>query len=116
MRIHFALPALGLLAPSAAAADPVPAKPVEFRLTPEQIEQVLADAERKPRAAPEALIEKEQARPIHGEVGVTVGSDGTRAAFGTAVVPLADDGIAILSVDAGRYRQPLWVSQRPEKR
>ena len=35
---------------------------------------------------------------IHGEVGFTVGTGGYRSAYGTAIVPLKDDGVAIISL------------------
>jgi hypothetical protein len=38
---------------------------------------------------------------IHGEVGVEVGTGGTRAAYGTAVVPLGDTGVAAFSFETG---------------
>ena len=45
-------------------------------------------------------------RKIHGEVGVEVGTGGYRAAYGTAVVPVGDTGMAAISVetDRGNYR------------
>lgn len=75
----------------------------EHRLSPEQIEQVLADAARKREAgnggvhaAPSA---PEPAPPaIHGEVGVSMGTAGHRSMFGTAVIGLPGNGTAVLSV------------------
>ena len=40
--------------------------------------------------------------PIHGEIGFSIGTGGYRSAYGTAVVPLAGDGVAILSFGTDR--------------
>jgi hypothetical protein len=91
---------LALLAPIAAPAEAVQ------RLSPEQVEQVLDEAAAKREAAEVGLP-----RPnlIHGEMGVEVGTGGYRAVYGTAVVPLGQDGAAVISVsnvtDQQRYRR-----------
>jgi len=41
-------------------------------------------------------------RQIHGEMGVAIGTGGYRAAYGTAVVPLGDTGVAAVSVETDR--------------
>lgn len=115
--------ALASLLPGAAlASDPVPstAMPSEHRLTPEQIESVLADAARKrdgagaPAAAGGPEAEKPQV-PIHGEFGFSIGTDGYRAAHGTAVIGLPGSGSAIISMGTERlpdypdyYWYPGW--------
>jgi hypothetical protein len=43
-------------------------------------------------------------RQVHGEVGMTVGTGGTRGFFGTAVVPLSDNATATLSFSQGQGR------------
>ncbi len=43
-------------------------------------------------------------RAIHGEVGMFVGTGGTRGFFGTAVVPLGENATAILSFSQGEGR------------
>jgi hypothetical protein len=40
-------------------------------------------------------------RAIHGEVGMMMGTHGTRALWGTAAVPLGDTGQAVVSVMTG---------------
>lgn len=105
-----------LLMPTSALAQagaPAPSPPAEHRLSPEQIEAVLAEAAKKREAAegkadPDAA---EQApRPqVHGEVGFSIGTGGYREAFGTAIYPLGDDGMAAISldfVDWGKRRLP----------
>jgi hypothetical protein len=88
-----------LLLPGAAlAADPAqPAAPApaEQRLSADQVEKILDDAARKRELAE---ISTEGTGPaIRGEIGFSVGTGGYRSAFGTAVVPLPGDGVAILS-------------------
>lgn len=103
-----------LLAPSIAAAqtaEPAASTASERRLSPEQIEAILEDAAKRRQAeasqrAPE--LQPEAPRPtVHGEVGFGIGTGGYREAFGTAIYPLGDDGVAAISmdfVDLGRRR------------
>lgn len=44
---------------------------------------------------------------VHGEMGLTVGSNGLRALYGNAIVPLGDDamlGLSFSQVNGGRWR------------
>ena len=83
----------------------------ERRLSPEQIEAILAEAAKK-REAAEVSLGPEAAEPparrqVHGEVGVAIGTGGYREVFGTAIYPMGDDGVAAISldfVDLGRRR------------
>lgn len=86
---------LSALLPASALAAPEPVPPAVQRLSESQVEQVLADAATKREA-----VEAETPNPklaIHGEVGVEVGTGGHRAAYGTAVVPIGEDGQAAVS-------------------
>ena len=67
----------------------------ERRLSPAEVERILEEAARKRVAA-----DKTPARAIEGEVGVTIGTGGTREVFGTAVVPVGAEGVAIISIDS----------------
>jgi len=94
-----------------ADAQSQPAQPImtEHRLSPAEIERVLADAARKrehaePASPSRELEDDNLPPPIHGEVGFSVGTGGYRSAFGTAIIPLAGDGVAILSFGTGRFR------------
>lgn len=111
--------AAALMVPSAALAAPEAAKPLpaEVRLSDEEKEKVLeaaAEKNREPVApAIEEIADEELARPIQGEVGLSLGTGGYRSAYGTAVVPLEGDGVAIISLgttDLGRrrYYVPWW--------
>ena len=95
--------ALALLLPSTAHAlapqatlPPAPL-PSEHRLSDAEVEQVLDTAARKRETS--ELLGDQPARQVHGEVGVSIGTGGYRSAFGTAVVPIAGEGAAILSFD-----------------
>ena len=97
-------PSLVLAQTSPAVASPTD----ERRLTPEQIEAVLAEAAKK-RAAAEKQVHVEQvaideADPspppqVHGEVGFGIGTGGYREVFGTGVYPIGEDGVAAISLD-----------------
>ncbi len=89
--------------PALAQAAPAAPLPSEHRLAPEEIEAVLAEAAKKreadqARLGPEAI---EQARPlqVQGEMGVAIGTGGYRQAYGTAIVPVGEEGAAAISFD-----------------
>ena len=94
------------IAAAQAATDPAPASS-ERRLTPEQIEAVLAEAAAKRKAAEEhvpvepviADLDPIPQPQIHGEFGFGVGTGGYREVFGTGIYPMGNDGAAIISLD-----------------
>ena len=43
------------------------------------------------------------ARGIHGEMGVMVGTNGARALYGTALIPLGDNAGARISFETSRF-------------
>jgi opacity protein-like surface antigen len=45
-------------------------------------------------------------RKIHGEVGVMVGTNGARAAYGTAAIPLGDNAGAVVSFESSHFGRP----------
>ena len=99
-----ALAAASLVSAPALSQNGQPASPSssERRLTPEQIEAVLAEAAKKRESAQMSMDANPLPAPppqIQGEVGVAVGSDGYREVFGTGVYPLGDDGAAAVSFD-----------------
>ena len=90
MRLRLSLIAMFALLPAPAfAAD-------ERRLSAAEVERILDAAAQKR----EASAAKAPARPIDGEVGVSIGSGGTREMFGTAIVPVGEQGVAIISIDS----------------
>ncbi len=42
-------------------------------------------------------------RGIHGEVGAMIGSNGTRAAYGTAAIPLGNNAGAVVSFETSHF-------------
>ena len=72
-------------------------------MSPEEVEAVLADAAKKRQAVERQpgpdVTEKEPRPPVHGEVGLTIGTGGHREVFGTGIYPLGDDGVAAISLD-----------------
>lgn len=118
LNMVFAVP---LLSPSMAIAAPdkPAALPSEVRLSDAEKEKVLEAAASSRREHPigyaaEAEDDDDHAQPIHGEVGFSVGTGGYHSAYGTAVVPLEGDGVAIISLGATdmgsriRYADPWW--------
>ena len=106
------LAALLTAAPAAAqSTGAATSAPSEHRLSPDQIEAVLAEAAKKREAAEQKLdppaAVPAPGRPIQGEVGFGIGSAGYREVFGTAIYPVGDDGAAAFSldfVDSGKRR------------
>lgn len=82
-------------------AAPEPAsKSSERRLSPEQIDAVLAAAAARREAAGVADQQAPSAvRPIQGEVGFSIGTGGYRGIFGSTSVPLGEDGLAAFGFD-----------------
>jgi hypothetical protein len=80
------------------------------RLTDEQRMEILDNnTEEKAAAARGELAGSGNVgRGIHGEVGVMIGSNGTRGAYGTADIPLGDNAGATVSFETSRfgYRRP----------
>lgn len=100
--------------PSLAFAQASPTD--ERRLSPQQVEAVLADAAAKragsARQVPTDIAPADEDLPaspqVHGEVGFAIGTGGYREAHGTAVYPL-QDGVVAISLgfaDWGRRRWP----------
>ena len=94
------------LAAAQSAPEAAPASP-EHRLTPEQVEAVLADVGAKREAAEMRaadrieITELEPLQPpqLHGEFGIGMGTGGYREIFGTGVYPMGTDGVAAFTFD-----------------
>ena len=99
------------------AAPAFAAEPQVYRLSPEQVEAAKNQAS---QVETNALIpepsrteiggpslygdETKPKRAIHGEMGVVVGTGGTRGIFGTAIVPLGENSTAAFSFSQGQGR------------
>lgn len=83
---------------------PLPTSGQVYSLTPEQKEQALASATPRP-AVPtvETLDETGNDRRIHGEVGAMIGTGGARGMYGTAAIPLGENGGAIVSFEHSQF-------------
>ena len=94
---------LAVATPAVAQTPPAP-DPI-IRLTPEQREAALESAATAAEIDPINGLD----RRVHGEMGITIGTNGTRALYGTAIVPLGETGTAALSVlDARTGRAGRW--------
>ena len=90
---------IALAAPPAAAEAQAADMPSEIRLSDTEKEKVLEEAAANNRLRPSESEEK--SRPsIHGELGFAIGTDGYRSVYGTAVVPLEGEGVAVISLDS----------------
>jgi len=95
-----------LVAPAVAQDATAPSGTVA--LSPEQREAALEAGEA--RAAELSLRNGATDRRVHGEVGVEIGSRGERAAYGTLVAPVGQNGVAAISYGTGQ--SPRWHGRR----
>lgn len=94
---------------AASAAEPVSDQSggTVHRLSPEEAEAVQDAAARRNINAPSLDEQKVPDGRIHGEIGFGIGTGGYSSVFGTAYVPLGDDGFAAFSFERsnfGRHR------------
>jgi len=94
---------LGVLAQPAFAQSVPTGEPGVHRLSDAERERIL-------NAGTEESVDAAQARAlgggggqIHGEVSAMIGSDGARGVAATALVPLGQNGFAVLNVENSRY-------------
>ena len=102
-RVRVLIAAILLPTPLVAADPQRVAMPDEHRLSDVEVQKILENAAAKHQSQPVPVPPAETLapppRPIEGEMGVAIGTGGYREAFGTAVVPLGQDGVAIISFD-----------------
>ena len=92
-----------LLLLAALSSAPALATEEVHRLSPAE---VAAIQERAAQRAPVAEPGDEhgvRSRAVHGEVGMAIGTHGYRSIFGTAYVPLGQDGMAVISVENSEF-------------
>ena len=96
---------LAAAAPAWADAAPATGSPTDtIRLSDEDRQAAYEQA--NARAARELPINGLD-RKVHGEVGMEIGSNGSRALYGSAIVPLGDNAtaqISFLTGQGGNYR------------
>lgn len=76
-----------------------------IRLTDEQRMAILDHNTVESAAAARGELPESRsfARGIHGEVGIMIGSHGTRGVYGTADIPLGENAGATVSFESSRY-------------
>lgn len=91
------------------AAQVAPAPPSDtVTLSAEQREAAIEAG--AARAHDESLQNGTGDRRVHGEMGVEVGNRGQRAAYGTVVTPIGQNGMAAFSYGTGQG--PRWSGRR----
>jgi hypothetical protein len=76
-----------------------------IRLSDEQRNAILAGNTLESAAAARGELSgaERAARGVHGEVGVMIGTNGTRGIYGVAAIPLGEHGEAVLSFENSQY-------------
>ena len=90
-------------APASTESTPATATPATsdntIRLSDEERDRILNDnTKRRDDLGRGGLLDG-----VHGEVGVMIGSHGTRGIYGTADVPLGDNAAASVSFESSRF-------------
>lgn len=93
------LPAPTVVQPVAPATDDT------IRLTDEERNEILFSntSERAAQVRGEQVDMPNGGRGIHGEVGVMIGTGGSRGAYGVAEIPLGDNAGAVVSFESSRF-------------
>lgn len=86
-----------------ALAQPVLAGTV-YQLTQAEVDSVVAAPVTMVDSPGTPLVQAPtRDRRVHGEIGTEFGNHGTRSIFGTAMVPLGENGFAAFSFEDGSY-------------
>jgi hypothetical protein len=102
----YGMPALAQTAPAATTAPSTPAAQSDVRQLTDEERLAILDGntiESAARARGEAPDAQGATRGIHGEVGMAVGTNGMRAIYGTADIPLGDHAGATVSFESSRF-------------
>ncbi|MES2055867.1 MAG: hypothetical protein V4564_08020 [Pseudomonadota bacterium] len=102
-------------APAPATEPAPPSTGDTIRLTDEQRWAILnSNTEESAAAARGELVGSARpGRGIHGEMGVMIGSYGSRSVYGTAEIPLGENAGAVVSFESSRFGYPRQRSIRP---
>lgn len=115
MRPAIAFIALALTAAPAAASEIAtsPEAGTVHRLTAAEVEALKEAAADRNRNAVDGLEINDRSSPqVHGEVGFAVGTGGYTSVFGTAVVPLGDNGAAAISFERAQINDRRYRARR----
>ena len=102
-------------APVVAPVQPTPAPETDtIRLTDEQRLAILDHTTPESAAAARGEMPESERKTlgIHGEVGAMIGSNGTRALYGAAQVPLGDNAAATVSFESSGFGYPRQSGRR----
>lgn len=103
MTAHRPLAQYGLALAALLAVPAAAAEETVVSLSPAAKEKILeAAATRNAGAIGEPVINGTGQR-IHGEVGMMIGTNGTRGVFGSAVAPLGETGSVAVAFENSRY-------------
>jgi len=93
-------------APVTTTTQPAPSTTTDtIRLTDEEREEILNGntEDRAAAARGELAGSGDIGRDVHGEIGVMIGSHGTRGVYGAAEIPLGDNAGATVSFESSRF-------------
>jgi hypothetical protein len=89
-------------------AAPIPAQEQVYRLSDADKQTAIDAAAQRPESNTRLPIVDGRApgtsdKRLHGEVGMMMGTGGSRAIWGSTAIPLGDNGMAQFSFSTGRY-------------
>jgi len=96
-------PLLAALLVAVFAAPAAHAQETVVALSPAEKDKLLNAAAARAQAAPNEPAIYGDRRRVHGEVGMFVGTGGARGVFGSAIVPVGDDGSVALAIETSRF-------------
>ncbi|WP_416906815.1 MAG: hypothetical protein ACMVO5_07025 [Polymorphobacter sp.] len=107
-----------LLLLALALAAPATAQEQVYRLSEEDKQAALEAASRQPeKPLPLPVVDGRAPgspdRRAHGEVGMMIGTGGSRAIWGSTSIPLGDSGSASLGLGTGRFPGGFGSPQDP---
>jgi hypothetical protein len=93
--------AAGVIACAPATAQTSPAQTI--RLSPEQLAKVRDSGTEAVAPSASNLSGGSLDKGIHGEVGMMIGTNGSRGVFGAAAIPLGQNAGAVISFEDSRF-------------
>lgn len=103
-------PSLAQLAETPPQTEPAPqpertppASTDTIRLTDQERDRILNSNTIESAATARNERPSSERPAIHGELGVMIGSNGTRGAYGTAAIPLGDNAGAVVSFESSQF-------------
>lgn len=103
MTAHRSLARHGLALAALLIASAAGAQETVVALTPEAKAKILDATAARPSSSLGSPAINGLDRQIHGEVGMMIGTNGTRGVFGSAVAPLGDSGSVAVAFENSRF-------------